>query len=73
MKQPAYHDLRIFNNYGWGGFLIKTWPEKELFIDGRVPIMEVNGQSFLEEYYDFFTQEKVESKLNEYHSWSVEG
>jgi len=27
----------IFSDYGWGGFLIWKYPEKKVFIDGRMP------------------------------------
>jgi hypothetical protein len=27
----------IFSNYGWGGYLIWKYPEKKVFIDGRMP------------------------------------
>lgn len=29
--------IRIFNNYGWGGYLIFHAPEIKVFIDGRMP------------------------------------
>lgn len=45
---------RLFNDYSWGGYLIGVWPEKQLFIDGRLPQVEFAGQTFLEEYYEFF-------------------
>jgi hypothetical protein len=56
----------MFNHYGWGGFIIWTWPKKQIFIDGRFPAYPVNGRTFLEEYYDFFDKDKVEQKLDQY-------
>jgi hypothetical protein len=39
---------RVFNAYGWGGYLIwKLYPERLVFIDGRA---DVYGDAMLEEY-----------------------
>ena len=65
-NSPSYQNLKIFNKYGWGGFMIWVWPEKKLFIDGRLPQYKFAGHTLLEEYFDFFDEEKVELKLNEY-------
>jgi len=61
-----YLDLKIFNSYNWGGYLIWAWPEKQLFIDGRLPQYPYKNHTFLEEYYEFFNKEKTEQKLSEY-------
>jgi hypothetical protein len=52
-SDPEYRDLKLFNNFGWGGFLIWTWPEKQLFIDGRMPQADYAEKSLLEEYLEF--------------------
>ncbi len=65
-KLPNQEALKIFNDYGWGGFLIWQWPEHKLFIDGRLPMLTVNGQSLMQEYYEFADPEKVEDKLELY-------
>ncbi len=65
-SHPEYSRLKIFNRYGWGGFLIWVWPEKKLFIDGRLPQYRLGEHTFLEEYYDFFDKEKSQEKLNQY-------
>jgi len=31
------YDGNIFSTYGWGGYLIWRYPEKKVFIDGRMP------------------------------------
>jgi len=66
LKNSRYSDAKMFNHYGWGGFIIWTWPKKQIFIDGRFPAYPVNGRTFLEEYYDFFDKDKVEQKLDQY-------
>lgn len=66
-SNPEYLQKNIFNDYGWGGFLIWTMPEKKLFIDGRLPQVEFAGQTFIEEYYEFFKKEAdYKEKLAEY-------
>ncbi len=59
---PQYDEMRLFNDYGWGGHLIWSLPERRLFIDGRLPQVEYQGQTFLEEYFDFFKKDAVCSK-----------
>ena len=65
-NNQEYASLKIFNNYGWGGYLIWTWPEKKLFIDGRLPQYKVGEHTYLEEYFDFFNKGKVQKKVSEY-------
>jgi len=66
-KEIQYKNLNIFNEYNWGGYLIWTYPEKKLFIDGRIPQAEYAGQTFLEEYLDFLRpQADYSAKLNQY-------
>lgn len=59
-------DRKIFNNYGWGGYLIYVWPEKKLFIDGRLPIYEFAGHTLFEEYFEFFKEGRSAAKLDQY-------
>lgn len=64
--QPQYADYNILNEYGWGGYLIWTWPERKYFIDGRMPQYPFNGKSFLEEYMEFFDENKAKEKLDQH-------
>lgn len=57
---------KIFNDYGWGGYMIWTWPEKQLFIDGRLPQYKYGRHTILEEYDDFDVKEKLVNKLKEH-------
>lgn len=63
---PEYNDYRILNDYSWGGYLIWAYPEKKLFIDGRLPQYQFAGHTMLEEYFEFFNEEKTANKLEEY-------
>ncbi len=47
-------NLNIFNEYNWGGYLIWTYPERKLFIDGRLPQVAYAGHSFIEELLEFY-------------------
>lgn len=66
-NDPALNDLRLLNNYDWGGYIFWTWPGKKTFIDGRLPQHPLNGQTFLQEYHEFYKdKDKARDKLNEY-------
>lgn len=64
-NNPQYGDLKMFNDYGWGGFIIGVWPTQKLFIDGRLPQYDYKNHTILEEYNEFFIDGKVADKLNE--------
>lgn len=68
IKSLPQKNLKIFNDYGSGGYLVWNWPNNKIFIDGRLPMLTVNNHSFLEEYYDFFDKEKIAEKLNMYNN-----
>ncbi|MFZ4632206.1 MAG: hypothetical protein ACOYL8_03325 [Patescibacteria group bacterium] len=54
LKQAGqYSNSNIFNEYNWGGYLIWAYPEKKLFIDGRLPQVDYKGHTFMEEYAEF--------------------
>lgn len=67
-NHEKYSSANIFNNYNWGGYLIHEYPEKKLFIDGRLPQKEINNHSFIEEYGLFFSEEEdiITKKIEEY-------
>jgi len=66
-SHPEYNERRIFNEYDWGGFLIYVYPERKIFIDGRLPQVAYAGHSFLEEYLPFMSRDGArEEKLNNY-------
>ncbi len=64
---PQSEPLRLFNDYGWGGYLIWMMPGRQLFIDGRLPQVAYRGQTFLEEYFEFFKKNaKISEKMTDY-------
>jgi len=66
-NHPEYDDARLFNHYAWGGYLIWTWPERQIFIDGRLPQLPLAGHTYLQEYYEFFKKDgQIEDKLKQY-------
>ncbi|MEI7620709.1 MAG: hypothetical protein WCJ57_04045 [Candidatus Falkowbacteria bacterium] len=70
-SNPDYKDLKLFNTFDWGGFLIWTWPEKQLFIDGRLPQANYEGRSLLEEYWDFSEENQGEKLLEKHQIKSI--
>lgn len=59
-------NLKLFNSYGWGGYLIWNWPEKKIFIDGRMPQIEYENHTVIEEYVNFFDEDKLEAQLKKH-------
>ncbi|MCX6797947.1 MAG: hypothetical protein NTX66_01865 [Candidatus Falkowbacteria bacterium] len=65
-SKPELSQLRLLNNFNWGGYLLWQYPTKQLFIDGRMPQVNFRGRSILEEYFDFFKKDKLAAKLKEH-------
>lgn len=66
-SQPKLKDFNILNEYNWGGYLIWQYPDKKLFIDGRLPQAEFAGHTYLEEYLEFYKKDAdLGAKLKEY-------
>lgn len=66
-NNPQYKKANIFNEYAWGGFLIWQMPDKKIFIDGRLPQVAFSKWTFVEEYYNFISNENdIPNKLKEY-------
>lgn len=59
-------DGNLLNNFNWGGYLLWQYPERLLFIDGRMPQAEYKGRTILEEYYDFANSDLITDKLAEH-------
>src|SRR3989344_9636631 len=57
----------MFNDYGWGGYMIWKLPERKVFIDGRMPSWRQNGQFVFGDYFNIMqTQKGFEKILNTY-------
>ncbi|MFA6389488.1 MAG: hypothetical protein WCW77_02830 [Patescibacteria group bacterium] len=65
-SHPQYDSLNIFNDYAWGGYLIWAYPQRKIFIDGRLPQYPVNGHSFLEEDLKFYSKKNLPGMLDQY-------
>jgi hypothetical protein len=63
---PHLQDKKVFNYYGWGGYLIHEYPQGRLFIDGRLPQYRLGDSTMLEEYYYFFDPDLTAKMLDEY-------
>ncbi len=64
--QDEYQKLRLLNRFGWGGYLIWQYPEKQLFIDGRMPQAPYKNYTILEEYNSIEQEAQVAGKLKEH-------
>ncbi len=65
--KTEYSSLNLLNNYDWGGYLMWTYPQKKIFIDGRLPQVSYKNTSFMEEYLEFLKEDSnYKEKLEEY-------
>jgi len=65
-SHPEYDSRRLLNEFGWGGFLIWAYPERQLFIDGRLPQADYEGQTLLEEYWNFLQPDTIPKYLKKH-------
>lgn len=54
---------RIFNEYGWGGYLIWQLPQNKTFIDGRMPGWRTKDKDILEDYGNIIDLKKDGPRL----------
>jgi hypothetical protein len=52
----------VFSMYGWGGYLIWKYPEKKVYIDGRMPSWRWDANLEYESNYAMKDYEKVQTK-----------
>lgn len=52
-QQTELKELRLLNEFNWGGYLLYAYPERQIFIDGRMPQVAYNEHTILEEYSQF--------------------
>lgn len=60
---------RMFNEYGWGGYLIWQLPSNRTFIDGRMPGWKQDGREILDDYQKIADLKKDFVKILEF--WQI--
>lgn len=66
LRQSPYHSWPTIVDYGWGGYFYWQWPEKSIFIDGRLPQYPWRDQTLIEHYGRFFVESDIKAALNDY-------
>jgi len=65
------HDVVLFNEYGWGGYLAQQVPGIKVFIDGRMPHWtDDNGNSAMKDYVKIlYTDDRsaLDETINKWH------
>jgi hypothetical protein len=61
----------VFAPYGWGGYLSWKYPQKKVFIDGRMPSFRFNApngeaKSAFDEYIEILVGENTQEQLSAY-------
>jgi hypothetical protein len=46
-REAGLDDVRMFNEYRWGGYVLYAWPEQTIFIDGMANFF---GGALMQEY-----------------------
>jgi len=70
LKQNPYQG-NFYAPYNWGGYLIWQYPEKKVFIDGRMAIWEENGYSAFKEERDLYRDKITINELRQKYSIST--
>lgn len=60
---------RLFNVYGWGGYLIWQTPDTRTFIDGRMPGWKREGKEILDDYDKIINLKKEAPELLDF--WQI--
>lgn len=60
-----HHDVgtRLYNDYGYGGFLLWQLPGKKIFIDGRMPAWRIGNRRIFQDYVDLNRENSPELSL----------
>lgn len=56
---------KVFNLYGWGGFMIWQFPQYKTFVDGRMPSWRYDDNSVFEDYINITKSPKKYAHLLE--------
>lgn len=66
LRQSPYRGWPTMVDYGWGGYFYWQWPDKQIFIDGRLPQYPWRDRTLIEHYSRFFIESEVKTALNDY-------
>jgi hypothetical protein len=66
LRQSPYSNWPTLVDYGWGGYFYWQWPEKQIFIDGRLPQYSWGDRTLIEHYNRFFAEEEIKPALDDY-------
>lgn len=61
----AQTGARIYNDYGYGGFLLWWMPEHKIFIDGRMPAWRIGNRRIFQDYVALTRGEPVDLSVLE--------
>jgi len=56
---------RLYNDYGYGGFLLWWMPEHKIFIDGRMPAWRIGDRRIFQDYVALTRREPVDLSVLE--------
>lgn len=60
---PAQAGTRLYNDYGYGGFLLWWMPEHKIFIDGRMPAWRIGHRHIFQDYVALTRSEPVDLSI----------
>jgi hypothetical protein len=57
----------LFNSYNYGGYIIWQLPNQKVYIDGRMPSWKDRGEYYLQNYFDFYTDQDFRNREIAHH------
>ena len=66
LRQSPYRHWPTIVDYAWGGYFYWQWPEKPIFIDGRLPQYPWRDRTLIEHYSRFAHESDIKAALNDY-------
>lgn len=71
-EQARSGDIHIFNDYGWGGYLVYHAPEIKVFIDGRMPHwVDENGKGAMKDLVKVYFGNDPEAWKEIFYKWEI--
>jgi len=67
--------IKLYNDYGWGGFLLWWLPEEKIFIDGRMPAWRIGDRWIFYDYVALTTWDPPELRVLDKYGvdWAIVG